>query len=510
MSRASTRPCVSTTGACSSGRGQPLRHVRQRSASIDKEIAVAVGATLKVGEVQLTLEQHVAGAGPAHRGSRGLRRPRHDSTGRSRPCRTSRCRAADISEAARRSRPDAAQQPVAAGDPEQRRRSRVRRRPGRARVPDAARVVGRGAHRARAAASRRIGAAAIATLSRTVVRRVMRSASRSSRPTRPTDPHLGVTGQHPAVQHPLVHVRAALEPRRGDRRAVRDSPRIARFGPTDLDAFTALANAAAVAIEQARLVEPAARRDTAPRAAAAVSLASGRQPHPARRPRAIAGMHAQEREVTVMFCDIVGFTSLCERISPAQAATMLNAFLTRMTDVVFDHEGTLDKFLGDALLAVFGAPFEQQDHARHAPSRPRSRCARRSPSSTPSTAGPTLEMRIAINDRQRTHGRHWFAQSPRVHGPRRRRQHGVAHRRRSRRPRRDRRLGGDDAAREGFVHLPETALEGAPRESGGVRVLRRRGVAPARLASHANRTRVRDASRIDDLHAGLVRVLRGA
>jgi adenylate cyclase len=76
-----------------------------------------------------------------------------------------------------------------------------------------------------------------------------------------------------------------------------------------------------------------------------------------------SGMQAQEREVTVMFCDIVGFTTLCEPLAPAEAAAVLNAFLTLMTDQVFAHDGTLDKFLGDALLAVFGAPFEDQDHA---------------------------------------------------------------------------------------------------------------------------------------------------
>ena len=67
-----------------------------------------------------------------------------------------------------------------------------------------------------------------------------------------------------------------------------------------------------------------------------------------------------------MFCDLVGFTALVEHMTPVQSAGVLNAFLTRMTDVVFEHEGTLDKFIGDAILAVFGAPLPQDDHADRA------------------------------------------------------------------------------------------------------------------------------------------------
>jgi adenylate cyclase len=87
---------------------------------------------------------------------------------------------------------------------------------------------------------------------------------------------------------------------------------------------------------------------------------------------------------------------MCENIPPAHAAALLNTFLTRMTDVVFEHEGTLDKFLGDALLAVFGAPFEQAEHPRRAVE---AALAMRKALAALNAAqdGPKLEMRIAIN-----------------------------------------------------------------------------------------------------------------
>lgn len=68
--------------------------------------------------------------------------------------------------------------------------------------------------------------------------------------------------------------------------------------------------------------------------------------------------------VSVLFCDIRGFTALAESRSPTQLVGMLNAFFERMVDVVFQHGGVLDKFIGDALMAVWGAPIEQPNDAR--------------------------------------------------------------------------------------------------------------------------------------------------
>jgi adenylate cyclase len=173
-----------------------------------------------------------------------------------------------------------------------------------------------------------------------------------------------------------------------------DSSKASRFGAADLDAFTALANAAAVAIEQSRLsaqlLEETKHRER---------LARYHSPAVVTRILQDSGdgqMMAQEREVTIMFCDLVGFTTMCEALSPSQAATILNAFLTRMTDVVFDHEGTLDKFIGDALLAVFGAPLDQPDHALKAV---QTAVAMRKALTDLNErgGGPQLRMRIAIN-----------------------------------------------------------------------------------------------------------------
>jgi len=73
------------------------------------------------------------------------------------------------------------------------------------------------------------------------------------------------------------------------------------------------------------------------------------------------GLAGERRECVVMFTDIRGFTAFSENMAPEKLVAELNEYFTQMVDVVFEHEGTLDKFIGDAIMAVWGAPVPFED-----------------------------------------------------------------------------------------------------------------------------------------------------
>jgi adenylate cyclase len=140
------------------------------------------------------------------------------------------------------------------------------------------------------------------------------------------------------------------------------STRTGTFTPFDLDLLTALANYAAIGIEQARLNEKIKEeikrrgqleRYHSPAVINRILSSSGND----------SSLDAQELDVSVLFCDIVNFTTMSEKMEPHRVSLLLNEYFSEMTDIIFRHDGTLDKFIGDAIMAIFGAPLPTEDHA---------------------------------------------------------------------------------------------------------------------------------------------------
>jgi adenylate cyclase len=74
----------------------------------------------------------------------------------------------------------------------------------------------------------------------------------------------------------------------------------------------------------------------------------------------------ESREITVLFSDIRGFTTLSENRTPQEIVALLNRYFSLQVDVVFKHGGSLDKFIGDCIMAFWGAPLDDPQHAQHA------------------------------------------------------------------------------------------------------------------------------------------------
>jgi adenylate cyclase len=85
-----------------------------------------------------------------------------------------------------------------------------------------------------------------------------------------------------------------------------------------------------------------------------------------RQPKLFANMASENRELSIMFADIRGFTRIAEGMEPEQLRSFINEYLTTMTDVIHQHGGTVDKYIGDAIMAFWGAPLSDPHHADHA------------------------------------------------------------------------------------------------------------------------------------------------
>ncbi|MHB1620115.1 MAG: CHASE2 domain-containing protein [Sulfuricella sp.] len=77
-------------------------------------------------------------------------------------------------------------------------------------------------------------------------------------------------------------------------------------------------------------------------------------------------MEGESREMTVLFSDVRGFTTISEGLSPKELSRLMNEYMTPMTRIIHKHRGTIDKYIGDAIMAFWGAPLADPEHSRHA------------------------------------------------------------------------------------------------------------------------------------------------
>jgi adenylate cyclase len=134
----------------------------------------------------------------------------------------------------------------------------------------------------------------------------------------------------------------------------------------DLDLLTSMGRQAALAIQRSRLTERI-REEAVKNAVMRQALGRFHSP-----PvvdlilQGAADLEAKETVATILFCDIAHFTAICEKTSPSQLQELLNLFFKTVNDVVFEEQGTLDKYIGDGALSIFGAPLPQKDSAARA------------------------------------------------------------------------------------------------------------------------------------------------
>lgn len=171
----------------------------------------------------------------------------------------------------------------------------------------------------------------------------------------------------------------------------------AQEGEEDLSFFSALANLVASSVQRWLLTRKLRNEETirqkleryhspavVQQLIAAGTLQGGRLP-------------PTEEDVSILFADIVGFTALSERLTPAQIANLLNDFFEEMLKEVFAFGGTLDKFIGDCIMAFFGAPERQPDHAERAVAAAKGMLDRLQRLNTERILSEPLQLRIAIN-----------------------------------------------------------------------------------------------------------------
>jgi adenylate cyclase len=133
------------------------------------------------------------------------------------------------------------------------------------------------------------------------------------------------------------------------------------FSQEDLELFLSLAAQSAMAIDNVRLYERMV--ETEKKRANLGRFLSPSIVEQIMKEDTVLVLGGNKLTVTTMFCDVRGFTSIAERIAPTDLVDMLNEHFTAMTAIIFELEGTLDKYIGDEIMAVFGSPVTKGEDA---------------------------------------------------------------------------------------------------------------------------------------------------
>src|SRR5207247_9118914 len=128
----------------------------------------------------------------------------------------------------------------------------------------------------------------------------------------------------------------------------------AAFKPDDLELISAVAAQTAIAVENARAHERLAREEVA-RANYSRFLPEYVVKQMLENPESFK-LGGVNQTITILFADIRGFTRISEHSAPEKIVQLLNRYFSAMTDIIFAHGGTLDKYLGDGIMVLFGAP----------------------------------------------------------------------------------------------------------------------------------------------------------
>jgi adenylate cyclase len=136
------------------------------------------------------------------------------------------------------------------------------------------------------------------------------------------------------------------------------------FSADDLELLATLASQGAVSLENAKLIEQMKKEEN-------IRTNLARYLSPQVVDRIIkhdveVNLGGERKEVTVLFSDIRNFTTITEKLPPDQLVRILNEYFTKMAGLIFDNQGSVDKYIGDAIVAVYGSLIETTDHAEFA------------------------------------------------------------------------------------------------------------------------------------------------